>query len=746
MKTKIAARIARTVLSLLLTLLFLLSAAIGSIFYASGSERFFAGEAQDYYEELLSIGFPSDYAARLTELHLLHPNWEFTPLPITEQCPTYTWDHVIDKETEEEDNNLIFSGSSYAPYRHPTNNSLYDAGHYQASREAVEYFMDPRNFLNEADIFQFFDLSYAAGDYERAVESVLEGTFMEDALLENGMTYAAYFCQVGKELSMNPIFLATKVRQEMGVGGTSPVISGECGSLLAEYYVNQTTHSQSGKEILPPSEGYTAEELRAFDGLYNLFNVGASGKGLFTIYYKAMEYAEKGTPEMAEAWGGDPSWTSLQKALYGGAYFLKTRYVDVYQSTVYLQKFNVDSRVADKNFWKQYSQNVTAALSESRTLFQSMAESDTLDLTYRFLIPVYGDMPRNPCADPAGGSCSYTATADTKYGYEGIWTAPIHSFHVNSPLYASLQLEYGSSATLTADLTHSYGIERLEYSLDGGEWQTLSDTDRVSYPLQTDFLPLSSHILVIRGKALYDPNASAKKSNAYFLCAVFYITEKPREVTLSLEVGNTVTERTHLSGDAITLPVSEAEDFVGWLGSDGSLLPSGATVSLTEDVTFKAIFLDWEILPGASLSTSGEPPHMHFFALLRGEDWRRIERESEGSLSFCGRIEAPSASAGAIEMQSSAEIRDFAGLDGCYRIDVSTDAIGRADYATPYRVHFEANVVYTDGSTRTLNAPACSDERSVLDVARAALADVGVGYTEEVIRFLTSLLATTTHD
>ena len=85
-------------------------------------------------------------------------------------------------------------------------------------------------------------------------------------------------------------------------------------------------------------------------------------------------------------------------------------------------------------------------------------------------------------------------------------------------------------------------------------------------------------------------------------------------------------------------------------------------------------------------------------------------------------------------------------LDGCYRIDVSTDAIGRADYATPYRVHFEANVVYTDGSTRTLNAPACSDERSVLDVARAALADVGAGYTEEVIRFLTSLLATTTHD
>ncbi|MBQ5773007.1 MAG: hypothetical protein IIW07_05880, partial [Clostridia bacterium] len=265
MSARVGKQIARTVVSLFLTLLFLLSATVGSIFYASGNGCFFSGEAQTYYEELISLGFPADYAARLTELHLLHPSWEFAPLLITEECPAYTWDYIIDKETEEPDNNLIFSGSSYAPYRHPFNDSLYDAGHYQASREAVEYFMDPRNFLNETDIFQFFDLSHAVGNYESAVESVLEGTFMEDALLENGMTYAAYFCHAGNELSMNPIFLATKVRQEMGVGGTSPVISGECGSLLADYYVNQTTHSQSGKEILPPSEGYTAEELRAFD-------------------------------------------------------------------------------------------------------------------------------------------------------------------------------------------------------------------------------------------------------------------------------------------------------------------------------------------------------------------------------------------------------------------------------------------------------------------------------------------------
>lgn len=747
MKKSKLKQIAEVCTCLILSLVFLSSAVIGSIFYASGNDRFFEGSAQTYYEELLQAGFPSDYAAPLTELHLLHPEWEFVPLLITEQEPTYTWDYIIEKETEDPDNNLVIASSAYEPYRHPFNGELYDAGYYQASVATVEYFMDPRNFLNETDIFQFFDLSFAQGFYELAIEGVLEGTFMENALLENGMTYAEYFCAVGKELSMNPIFLATKVRQEMGVAGTSPVISGSCGTLLADYYVNQTTHSSSGKEILPPSEGHTAESLKELDGLYNLFNVGASGNGLFTIYYKAMQYAENGTPEMAEAWGGDPSWDTLWKAIYGGAFFLKTRYIDSYQSTVYLQKFNVDSRVADKNFWKQYSQNITASLSESRTIYQSMVESDTLDFSYRFLIPVYGDMPRDPCADPANGTCSYTATADTKYSYSGSWESPALLTHNNEPLYRRLQLEYGGSATFSASFTHSYGIEKLEYSIDGGEWHVFPQADRIEWELSTDFLPLSSHILVIRGKALYAPDDSTKKSNSYFLCGVFYITEKPREVTLTLAVGNTLTDRTYLSGDEITLPVCEDGDFVGWLGSDGTLLSSGASYTLQENVTFTAIFLEWEILSGASLSTDGEPPHMHFFALLRnGDDWIKIAQQSGGRLDFSAVIEAPAASDGPLEIQKSADVREFPQLDGCYRIDVSTGEVGIKDYGTAYRVRFEASVVYTDGSVRTLEDVKFSDERSVLDVARAALADAEAGYSKEVQSFLESLLSTTTSD
>ena len=62
---------------------------------------------------------------------------------------------------------------------------------------ALRYFsfVSPKgvNFLNETDIFQFYTLSGGENGTIDAVEAVLAGTFMENAVLENGMTYASYF-------------------------------------------------------------------------------------------------------------------------------------------------------------------------------------------------------------------------------------------------------------------------------------------------------------------------------------------------------------------------------------------------------------------------------------------------------------------------------------------------------------------------------------------------------------------------
>lgn len=507
----------------LLLIAFLWTLVSSSIFYADGSERFFLGEAQNYYNDLLSKGFPSDYAIALTELHLLHPQWNFEPLLITQEESTYTWKYIIQKETEVPDNNLISAKEEYLLYRHPTNLELYDSGYYQASQATVEYFMDPRNFLNETDIFQFFDLSDHTTASKASVEAVLKNTFMNNAYLENNMTYADYFCAVGQELGINPLYLAVKVRQEQGVRGTSPIISGTCGTLLADYYINQTQTSVSGNAVLPPSFGYDINALRSLNRHYNYFNVGASGNGLFAIYYNAMTRAVSGTESMSAKWNGSPAWNTRWKSIYGGAYMLKNSYIDRCQPTIYLQKFNVDSRAGDRNFWAQYMQNITGAMSEAKTLYTSFASIGALDMPCTFQIPVYDNMPQNPAPDPALGMCPSLLPANQKYTYQITHKRPESVSADSSPIYQNVQVTYGEMLSFVGTVSHSYELQKLEYRLNDGEWISLGKEGKFNFSISTDFLEGTTHILVIRGTADYDHNVSSKKNNYHFLCGVFYL-------------------------------------------------------------------------------------------------------------------------------------------------------------------------------------------------------------------------------
>ena len=381
----------KRILSLVLSALFLIGAFCFPINAASADA--------EYKEKLISLGFPADYAEMLAELHILHPEWNFTPLMVTELNSKYTWDYVLYMESDDEPNrSLVPTASAYSAYRHETNTTLYDAGYYQASKEAVAYFMDPRNFLNEKDIFQFENLAYNSSVTLAQVNSVIAGTFMEKAKLENGKTYAEYFIEVGKELGISPIHLASRARQEQGNSGTSSQISGKAGDKLW-YYYDKKIQVEDGKMVNAPSSGHSYESLIKYNGLYNMYNVNATGSGRFPILLNGMTAAEAGTPEMASKWGGSPSWNTKWKAIYGGAHKLAGSYIGNYQNTLYLQKWNVDNRSLSKtgiskNFWGQYMQNIDAALLEARTAYNSAAESECLDCAYNFLIPVYADIDR----------------------------------------------------------------------------------------------------------------------------------------------------------------------------------------------------------------------------------------------------------------------------------------------------------------------------------------------------------------
>ena len=78
--------------------------------------------------------------------------------------------------------------------------------------------------------------------------------------------------------------------------------------------------------------------------------------------------------------------------------YIGTGYISKGQNTVYLEKFNV---TANDRYEHQYMTNVDAAASEAAKIKKGYAESGLLETTpLVFSIPVYKNMPAEPCAAP----------------------------------------------------------------------------------------------------------------------------------------------------------------------------------------------------------------------------------------------------------------------------------------------------------------------------------------------------------
>jgi beta-N-acetylglucosaminidase len=331
--------------------------------------------------KLMAMGFPRSYALSLAEVSRRHPAWSFKPLLVTGLDKRYTWEYCLHQETEASPaRSLVPAGEAYEKYAHPTDRRIYDSGFRRASAQTVAHFLDPENFLTEPGIFQFMDLGYDPRIEVGHIEAALKGTFMSGLLLENGIGLERYLVLLGRELGVNALHLASRLRQEQGIA-PGPLVDGHCGRKLADF-------------AFASRRALSVEEACAYDGLYNFFNIEASGRSRFDVYLSGMKESRKGTRTMAAAWGGSGSWDRRWKAIYGGAEKIARAYVANHQNTLYLQKWNVDarSRTANgrsRNFWGQYMQNVFAARNEAAMLYRSLKENGSLDLPYVFLVPVY---------------------------------------------------------------------------------------------------------------------------------------------------------------------------------------------------------------------------------------------------------------------------------------------------------------------------------------------------------------------
>ncbi|MBR2837983.1 MAG: hypothetical protein IKE55_04320 [Kiritimatiellae bacterium] len=372
-----------------------------------------------YRARMVAAGFPEDYATRLAALHADHPRWTFAPLPVAD----IPWEKVVDRECAPSWNLVARTAwapepwtslgtTNYAPY-YAANAKAYDSGAWlQASRAAIAYFMDPRNFLNETDVFMFETLEFDEKTQTKdIVEGVLSKTFMSRARCDGGRrTFAELLADLGRRLGISPVFLAGRLASEQGAGTVQA--HGTIGDSLVALHSNKADRvggamvwGQAYTRDSPATAAVVAKGAAFYNGYYNFFNVGATGLGLFEIRYNAWREAT-GRETCAKYKG---PWTSQARAIEGGAILLRDRYVATHRHTRYLQKFSV-AREAGEFRWRQYMQNIAAPLAEARNVSASYKAAGLVDSPFRFVIPVYAGMPEKPCPDPAGGRSVYSPT------------------------------------------------------------------------------------------------------------------------------------------------------------------------------------------------------------------------------------------------------------------------------------------------------------------------------------------------
>ena len=179
----------------ILSLLFSLILAV-NIFTVSMGSTPLTAEAADYATELRSKGFPESYIDDIVKLHKQYPNWIFKPLKTG-----LDWSAAVAGERKKHNQQLIEKNAHNPANMYCNCSQCYKNGNYviqeasnwvSASQYAVEYYMDPRNWLNEKGIFQFESTSYNGTQTINGIETILKGTWMHDSYItykdKNGKT------------------------------------------------------------------------------------------------------------------------------------------------------------------------------------------------------------------------------------------------------------------------------------------------------------------------------------------------------------------------------------------------------------------------------------------------------------------------------------------------------------------------------------------------------------------------------
>ncbi len=358
----------------LLTLILILS-----LCFMPSAKALYTDASVGTYEQELAK-FPCDYQTKIRALHNIYPNAVFVAQNLFFDWSSYKevpvkWSDMLSYETGSYSERNWISPNAASKFR--TNQCRQGCEWYLASEEAVKYYMNPYNFLDEKYVFMFESQLFNTYQTESGVKNILQSTFMADDAIcpqSNNKTYAAVIMEAAKSNDVSPYMLASRLRQENG-RGTSQLVTG-------------------------------------YNGYYNYFNIGASGKNTNEIYQNGYNRAKS------------EGWDTPYKSIMGGAKFIRQQYIganDTYgkkgQLTGYLQKWDPYGPKLGNNY---YMQNIEATPNEAASTYNSYkSTSGYKSYRYVFYIPIYVGAPNT------GGNCSSASTSSSSSSTSSVKTGDL---------------------------------------------------------------------------------------------------------------------------------------------------------------------------------------------------------------------------------------------------------------------------------------------------------------------------------
>jgi len=325
---------------------------------------------KEYSDYLVKLGFPDTYINHLVALHAKHPNWQFKVMNVDVK-----FDDFVALEYTPSGLSLIEDTGSYIDgyksldswsYNYLTNvfSTDFRGGGdvwYAASKKTIAYYVDPRNFLTEKNIFMFETLSYNKNFHTKeGIQAMLKGTFMENGYADETekKTFADAFLDAAEKYNISPYMIISRVIQEVGAKG-STIVSGT---------------------------------VTGYEGYYNFYNIKASGNGSEDTIANGLKHAVS------------QGWDTKYKAIVGGASFLAKDYINAGQDTSYLQKWDVFGPNYGAH---QYMQNIEAPYSESFKTYKAYNDISMIESAFVFTIPVYKNMPDKTVLPNKGNPNNY---------------------------------------------------------------------------------------------------------------------------------------------------------------------------------------------------------------------------------------------------------------------------------------------------------------------------------------------------